>query len=225
MTLRKSTFAQVLALLSLTLITPGVRGESQLPSLDDLLDVADQVQQLEPDRDDEIEATADAIRDRLTAPRDEAWMKDPLVAVEKDMSRSEDGLEAGRSDKATVKAQDDAIAKLEKLIALAQQGASGQGGGGSGNQSGNQAGTGGNSPMQDSMLVDGPGGVGALQDVDDGAGLWEQLSDEQRDKIIQSRLKDLPAGYEQVIEDYYRQLAEEQIVDLRDGATAGGGGQ
>jgi hypothetical protein len=141
------------------------------------------------------------------AAEDEAWLQDPFVWVERDMGRVSDLLDKQRSDEPVQRDQREIIRKLDVLIEKlnqASQNTSGGAGGGSSGQATNNP----TSPMQDSQLTGGPGGMGELRDPDRDPKQWSDLPPKDREKILQSKTDGFPAGYEQVLEDYYRKLAE-----------------
>src|SRR3954452_3358753 len=66
--------------------------------------------------------------------------------------------------------------------------------------------------MPDSMISRGTGGVGALVDPRQGEKDWAKLSSRERDRILQSMSEGFPPEYRQVLERYYRRLAEEKTA-------------
>jgi len=138
---------------------------------------------------------------------DDAWLQDPFVHVERDMGRVADMLERRRSDEPVQRDQREIIRKLDLIIEKLDQACrncSGGAGGGSGGPPTNNP----TSPMADSQLAGGPGGMGELRDPDRDPKQWADLPPKDREKILQSKTDGFPAGYEQVLEDYYRKLAE-----------------
>lgn len=108
-----------------------------------------------------------------------------------------------QNKQAMVLAQLDAI--IEKLLQQQQQSSSSSSGSGGANPSPT-------SPTNDSMLTGGPGGMGALNDPNTSHRDWAKLPPAERDKILQSKTENFPAGYEEVLETYYRNLAAEKTT-------------
>jgi hypothetical protein len=70
-------------------------------------------------------------------------------------------------------------------------------------------------PMRDSMISRGTGGIGDLVDPGPSEKDWAQLSPRERDRILQSMSEGFPPEYRQVLERYYRRLAEETSAQTR----------
>lgn len=73
--------------------------------------------------------------------------------------------------------------------------------------------------MADSMITRGTGGSGPLIDPSQSEKDWAKLSARERDRILQSMSEGFPPEYRQVLERYYRRLAEEKTVTPGAGAT------
>jgi hypothetical protein len=67
-------------------------------------------------------------------------------------------------------------------------------------------------PMQDSLIRQGPGGIGDLVDPRQSEKDWAKLSGRERDRILQSMSEGFPPEYRTVLERYYRRLAAEKTV-------------
>ncbi len=74
--------------------------------------------------------------------------------------------------------------------------------------------------MADSMISRGTGGVGALVDPRQSEKDWAKLSSRERDRILQSMSEGFPPEYRQVLERYYRRLAEEKTASSSGGDQA-----
>jgi hypothetical protein len=72
----------------------------------------------------------------------------------------------------------------------------------------------------DSMISSGPGGVGSLVDPRQSEKDWAKLSSRERDRILQSMAEGFPPEYRQVLERYYRRLAEEKTAASGAGPAA-----
>lgn len=151
---------------------------------------------------------------------DEQWMQDPLVHIEKDMARVRDDLSQTRSDQPVQEKQTEIVRKLDVLIAQLEQACencnSACNGSGSGNATNNPS-----SPMQDSTLSGGPGGQGELRDPSQSNKRWSDLPARDREKVLQSKTEGFPAGYEDVLEEYYRRLAESATPEGDEAGAAG----
>jgi len=66
----------------------------------------------------------------------------------------------------------------------------------------------------------GTGGVGDLVDPNDSQKDWAKLSARERDRILQSMSEGFPPEYRQVLERYYRRLAEEKTIKAGSGDAA-----
>jgi len=66
--------------------------------------------------------------------------------------------------------------------------------------------------MNDSLIKRGTGGGGDLVDPRLGEKDWARLSSRERDRILQSMSEGFPPEYRQVLERYYRRLAEEKTA-------------
>ena len=60
------------------------------------------------------------------------------------------------------------------------------------------------------MIVGGPGGSGPLHAARRNGNAWGQLPAHKRQQILQSMTEGFPAHYQQILERYYRRLAEEK---------------
>lgn len=69
------------------------------------------------------------------------------------------------------------------------------------------------SPMPDSRIAEGkaPGKV-EHRDIGDGAG-WGNLPEKDREKALQDIGRDFPSHYREIIEEYFRRLAAEDVAD------------
>jgi hypothetical protein len=64
--------------------------------------------------------------------------------------------------------------------------------------------------MDESLIRRGTGGIGDLVDPTQSEKDWAKLSSRERDRILQSMSEGFPPEYRQVLERYYRRLAEER---------------
>lgn len=109
--------------------------------------------------------------------------------------------------------QQQVIAMLDRLIAEQEQREQQQGGGGQGRGKGRQSPS--RSPGQARRESDAPGGVGRVGDQHaappaDPGEMWGKLPPAERERILQSIRERFPSRYRQLVEQYYRALAEEK---------------
>ena len=140
----------------------------------------------------------------LAGPR--AWSQEedgmePLDPVIADMQVAGGRLAKLLTDKPTRQKQKDAIDKLDALITLLEERRR-QGQGASGANP--------DKPAEDSIIKAGPGGSGPLHDANRKGRSWGQLPAHKREQILQSMTEGFPAHYQQLLERYYRRLAEEK---------------
>ena len=129
---------------------------------------------------------------------------DSLDEVARLMEDIQRRLQLARAGKRVRKQEDDVVAKLDKMIEelekqQQQQQQQQQSGGAGGSQS--------NKPAEDSMPLGGRGNVDQKK-IGDRAG-WGDLPPKQREEALQQISKDLPAHFREVIEEYFRKLANE----------------
>lgn len=112
--------------------------------------------------------------------------------------------------------QDQAVVLLHKLIKEAEdreKAQRGGGGGGSGGQGQKSPGT--SPPMggaDQSSAPEGAGRIGDLHSVDKAnpGAMWGKMPPAEREKILQSLRDRFPSRYRQLVEQYYRSLAEQK---------------
>jgi len=127
-----------------------------------------------------------------------------MAVVMRDLSRLSTGKPTQKTQQIVVKKLDELIVRLEKECAACR------GGGASGANP--------TRPLADSVVVGGPGGIGDLHAPRDGDKKWGELPARQRDRILQSLTEGFPAHYQQILQRYYRRLAEEKPASkLEDG--------
>lgn len=130
---------------------------------------------------------------------------DSLDEVSRIMDRVRIGLDLGRAGERVRKDQKDVVAKLDKMIEELekQQQQQQQQSGGGGKQNPSQ-------PMQDSQAADlfGPGNVDLKKLGEDSD--WGDLPAKQRQEALQQISRDFPAHYREVIERYFRKIAQQK---------------
>ena len=120
-----------------------------------------------------------------------------MTGVVVDLARAETGDPVQRHEKAVLRDLDELIASLEKECQACRNG-----------MKRNNPRTG----MPDSTISRGTGGIGSLVDPQESQKDWAKLSDRERDRILQSMSEGFPPEYRQVLERYYRRLAEEKTA-------------
>jgi hypothetical protein len=126
---------------------------------------------------------------------------DPLGGVIVDMQVAGGRLSKLLTDKPTRQKQRDAVDKLDALILLLEKRRQ---------QGGGQVNANPDKPADESTIRFGPGGSGPLHDANRNGRGWGQLPAHKREQILQSMNEGFPPHYQQLLERYYRRLAEEK---------------
>ncbi len=126
---------------------------------------------------------------------------DPLGGVIVDMQVAGGRLSKLLTDKPTRQKQRDAVDKLDALILLLEKRRQ---------QGGSQVNANPDKPADESTIRVGPGGSGPLHDANRKGRGWGQLPAHKREQILQSMNEGFPPHYQQLLERYYRRLAEEK---------------
>jgi hypothetical protein len=128
--------------------------------------------------------------------------EDPIGDIAADMSVVVQKLSKLNTGKPTQETQKEIIAKLDRLIEeLDKECAACKGSRASANSS---------KPAADSIIRTGPGGQSSLHAAKSGTKKWGELPAHQRDRILQAQTEGFPPHYQQILERYYRRLAEEK---------------
>lgn len=143
-----------------------------------------------------------SLSSRATAQEEE--MEDPLGDVSVDMQLVATKLAKFATDKPTQETEQQVIAKLDALIKKLEQELDqmGQNGGRAGNRPKN--------PAKDSIIRDGPGGMGDLHAARQQGKQWGTLPPKERERIMQSLTDGFPPHYQEILEKYYRRMADEK---------------
>ncbi|HTQ38593.1 MAG TPA: hypothetical protein VMJ32_06170 [Pirellulales bacterium] len=136
---------------------------------------------------------------------------DPLGDISQDMKVATHWLAKSSTDALTQETQQDAVHKLDVLIAALEKQRQQMG---NGPASMNPM-----RPMQDSRVKAGPGGMGKLHDPNDEGKHWADLPAHERERILQSMTDGFPAHYQGVLEQYFKRLAEEQPLKAEEQAA------
>jgi tetratricopeptide (TPR) repeat protein len=133
----------------------------------------------------------------------------PLIELSEKMNIVTRRLKREKTGEGTQRRQKEIIEIIEKLIEeMRKKENQGQGGGGGGSGSNQQPPS---SPMERSQLPQ--GGSGKAKDLGKSprkvtGEAWGQLKDKDRDKILQMLKKKFPSRYRELLEQYYKALAE-----------------
>jgi hypothetical protein len=133
----------------------------------------------------------------------EGWLEDPFKFIESDMSNALGQLAEFKTGKPAQEPQEQAIGRLNAVIAMLDQ------------QCKNGAGGGANptKPLANSIIAKGPGGQGDMHDPKAGEKQWASLPPKQREQILQSKTEGFPPGFEAILQSYYERLAQEQLEE------------
>lgn len=137
--------------------------------------------------------------------------EDPLGELTVDMKVVVARLKVPQTGKPTQEKQKEVVAKLDALIAELEKECAACRGGTSGNRP--------TKPLADSVIIGGTGGIGDLHAAKQSGKKWGELPAKERDRILQSMTEGFPAHYQNILERYYRRLAEEKPA--ADAAPAG----
>jgi|GEM_PF-1916610 len=134
----------------------------------------------------------------------------PLEDVVHEMKAAGDHLAKKVTDKPTQKSQEDAVAKLDALIAELEKERQQMGQGANPNPT---------RPAMASSVRNGPGGMGDLHGARMQGDRWGELPPHERDRILQSLTEGFPPHYQAVLEAYYKRLAVEKRGEDPDAAA------
>jgi len=146
----------------------------------------------------------DTIIDKAVKDASATRMSDPMKFISRDMKSIVGDLTKLQTDKPVQVKEEKVVAQLDEIIKALEQSCKKAGAGASLNPS---------KPMQDSVLAGGPGGINELTDPKASEKKWGDLSPKQREVILQSKTDGFPAGYEQLLQSYYKRLAAEKVTD------------
>jgi hypothetical protein len=139
----------------------------------------------------------------------------PIADVASDMTVVVRNLSKLNTGKPTQETQKAIVAKLDELIEkLEKECAACKGGRASANPT---------KPAADSIIRSGPGGQGDLHAAKSGNKKWGELPPHQRDRILQSQTEGFPTHYQQILERYYKRLAEEKSATEPESSGKAGG--
>ncbi len=135
----------------------------------------------------------------------------PLEDVTHDMKVAANHLSKKTTAKPTQLSQEEAVAKLDKLIAELEKERQSMGSGANPNPT---------MPANASNVRSGPGGMGDLHGTRDQGDRWGELPPHERDRILQSLTEGFPPHYQAILESYYKRLAVEKRAEEPEAAPA-----
>lgn len=142
--------------------------------------------------------------DEEPSPEDQAFLQDPFTYLQSDMQSATMDLKEGQTTPPADVTQPRILHRFGLLIEQLER----QGGGAG------QAGQRVNRPAQQSSLMRGPGGQNEMRAARDDGRDWADLSPKERQKILQSKTDGFPAGYDDILADYFRRVARAQQEDV-----------
>lgn len=143
---------------------------------------------------------------------DQAFLADPFTSLQGDMQSATVDLKDGQTKQPASVTQPRILRHLNLLIEQLEQQGSGAG----------QAGQRVNQPAQQSSLMRGPGGQNEMRAPRDDGRDWAELTPQERQKILQSKTDGFPAGYDDILADYFRRVARAQAAEASAPAGAPG---
>jgi hypothetical protein len=136
----------------------------------------------------------------------------PLTDIAFDMNIAVRRLAKNMTDETTQQVQTDVVGRLDALIKLLEEQQQQFGRGRSGARP--------RDPARASMVMQGPGGSGPLRQARKDGKHWAELPPHERDKIMQSMTEGFPAHYQNILESYFKRLAEEKPAEAEPPADA-----
>jgi hypothetical protein len=143
------------------------------------------------------------------------WREKDLGAIARKMDNVERRLDLSRGGPKTQKLQKEIIARLDELIKEKENQGGGGGGGGNCPSGGSQPGSNPNNttrpsaPQNDSFGGNGSGpGKVDEKKLKELAAVWGKLPEKDRAKAMAELTRDMPPRYREVIEKYFKKLAE-----------------
>ncbi|MGE5192802.1 MAG: hypothetical protein ACM3U2_09885 [Deltaproteobacteria bacterium] len=133
----------------------------------------------------------------------------PLEDITHDMKVAASHLSKKTTARPTQLSQEEAVAKLDKLIAELEKERQSMGSGANPNPT---------RPATASNVRSGPGGMGDLHGTRDQGDRWGELPPHERDRILQSLTEGFPPHYQAILEAYYKRLAVEKRAEDPDAA-------
>lgn len=147
---------------------------------------------------------------RLEIERRERGTLEEVASV---MDYVADRLDAADGAERVRSRQEEIVAMLDRLIDELEQQEQQSGGQGGRSQSGQRRpGASPQAPLEQSKVAPGQGEIGELHEMPEATPgeIWGKLPPAEREKILQSIRERFPSRYRQIVEQYYRSLAEDR---------------
>jgi hypothetical protein len=142
---------------------------------------------------------------------DSEWLSDPFTAVETDMSSAIADLDDGRTRPPAEFTQPMIIERLDVMIEMLEKACKKAGGSGGG---------GGPRGANASILRSGKDQRGPMRAVQEDGRKWAELTPQEREKILQSKTDGFPAGYDDILADYFRKLSRGAAEPVNESSDA-----
>lgn len=159
---------------------------------------------------EEQPADEEPAEDDEPSPEEQAFLQDPFTYLQSDMQSATLDLKEGETKPPADVTQPRILHRLGLLIEQLERQGAGAG------QAGQQV----NRPAQQSSLMRGPGGQNEMRAARDDGRDWADLSPKERQKILQSKTDGFPAGYDDILADYFRRVARAQQEDVGPASAA-----
>jgi hypothetical protein len=117
------------------------------------------------------------------------------------------------TDETTQQVQTDIVGRLDTLIEQLEKQRQAMGPGRSGPRP--------TDPAKSSVVMKGPGGSGPLHQARKEGKHWAELPPHERDRIMQSMTEGFPAHYQNILESYFKRLAEEKPAEVQPPVDSG----
>ena len=130
----------------------------------------------------------------------EEWKEYPLGILEMEMAEAIEDLAEGKSKPPALVTQPRIIERLDLMIEELEK----KTGGGTGSSNA------GNKPAEKSVLRKGSMKEGQMRAAKTEGDRWADIPPKEREKILQSQGEGFPAGYEDVLADYFRKLSKSE---------------
>lgn len=147
-----------------------------------------------------------AARARLL--EDEEWLNSPFVVLQREMQDAASDLEEGRTKPPAEMTQPLIVDRLDIMIEMLERSS---GGGGGGNQNPTR-------PANASTLRTGPDRRGEMRAPQQEGRAWADLTEKERQKILQSKTDGFPPGYDDILADYFRRLSRGEAAPANSSA-------
>jgi hypothetical protein len=133
----------------------------------------------------------------------DAWLNDPFTTLEGDMDSVVADLDVGDTEPPAEVTQPLIIERIDTMIEMLEKACKGGGAGGGQNPS---------RPANASTLRTGVDKRGPMRSPQQDGRKWAELTPKEREKILQSKTDGFPAGYDEILTDYFRKLSRAEAT-------------